>query len=136
MDEVTQWEVVACAEAGRQLLVGRFHALGLAPTSLTALNVPLDGAAGKAQTWLVGGHLGENPDPSVTSPIDPSRGLVQVNQVSLLPDNAFGPVSRARDITNTVSLIGQGGKPLRVIAHCVDAGGRQLEVEFGVRFGL
>ncbi len=114
--------LVACAEAARQLLVSRFHAVGLSPAAVDALDVALDGTGGRVRA--VGGH------------VDDSAGSVQVNQVQFLPDNAFGPVSRARDITNTVSLIGQGGKPLRVVAHCVDAGGRQLEVEFGVRFGL
>jgi hypothetical protein len=92
------------------------------PTAVDALNVTLDGTGGR--TAAVGGH------------VDQSDATVQVSQVQFLPDNAFGPTTRTRDITNTVSLIGQGGKPLRVVVHCVDGGGRQLEVEFGVRFGL
>lgn len=114
--------LVSCAESARQLLLSRFHAVGLVPTSLDALNVTMDGTGGRVAA--VGGHV-DQPDASV-----------QVSQVRFLPDNAFGPSSRTRDITNTVSLIGQGGKPLRVVVHCVDGGGRQLEVEFGVRFGL
>ncbi len=114
--------LVACAESARQLLVSRFHAVGLVPTAVEALNLQLDGTGG--QMNAVGGHF------------DEAAANVQVSQVQFLPDNSFGPTSRARDITNTVSLIGQGGKPLRVIAHCVDGGGRQLEVEFGFRFGL
>jgi hypothetical protein len=134
--------LVACAEAARQLLVSRFHALGLTPTSLEALNVPLDGTAGNSRTWLVGGHFDENPDSVVKSLVDPTRGLVQVSQVSLLPDNSFGPTSAVREESNVIALTGQGGKPIKVIVHCVDQGdatrqgGRQLEVEFGVRFGL
>jgi FlaG/FlaF family flagellin (archaellin) len=114
--------LVACAESARQLLLSRFHAVGLVPTAVDALNVTLDGTGGR--TAAVGGH------------VDQSDATVQVSQVQFLPDNAFGPTTRTRDITNTVSLIGQGGKPLRVVVHCVDGGGRQLEVEFGVRFGL
>lgn len=114
--------LVSCAESARQLLLSRFHAVGLVPTSLDALNVTMDGTGGRIAA--VGGHV-DQPD-----------STVQVSQVQFLPDNAFGPSTRTRDITNTVSLIGQGGKPLRVIVHCVDGGGRQLEVEFGVRFGL
>jgi hypothetical protein len=114
--------LVSCAESARQLLLSRFHAVGLVPTALDPLNVTLDGTSGR--TAAVGGH------------VDQTGTAVQVSQVQFLPDNSFGPTSRTRDITNTISLIGQGGKPLRVIVHCVDGGGRQLEVEFGVRFGL
>jgi hypothetical protein len=137
-----QKALVACAEAARQLIVSRFHALGLAPTSLEALNVPLDGTAGNSRSWLVGGHVDENPSSLVKSPVDGTRGLVQVNQVSLLPDNSFGPTSAVREESNVIALTGQGGKPIKVVVHCVDGGddtrqgGRQLEVEFGVRFGL
>lgn len=119
--------LVACADAGRRLLVSQFHAVGLSPTSLTAVNVPLDGPAGRTQ--VVGGHVDE-------------AGGVQVNQVVFLPDNSFGPSNRVRDLTNVISLAGQGGRPLKIVVHCVDGGdgtatsGRQLEVEFGVRFGL
>jgi hypothetical protein len=114
--------LVACAEAARSLLVSRFHAVGLVPTAVEALNVPLDGTGGTITA--MGGH------------VDESASTVQVSQVQFLPDNSFGPSTRTRDITNMVSLIGQGGKPLRVVVHCVDGGGRQLEVEFGFRFGL
>ena len=114
--------LVACAESARQLLLSRFHAVGVVPTGVDALNVTLDGSGGRVAA--VGGH------------VDQAADTVQVSQVRFLPDNAFGPTSRVRDITNTVSLSGQGGRPLRVIVHCVDGGGRQLEVEFGVRFGL
>lgn len=120
--------LVSCAESARQLLLSKFHAVGLTPTAIQALNVPLDGPASSATTLAVGGHVD---DPNV-----------QVNQVVFLPDNAFGPTARVRDITNIISVTGQGGRPIRVIAHCVDhgdgtaTGGRQLEIEFGVRFGL
>lgn len=120
--------LVSCAEAARQLLVSRFHALTISPEQVTALNVPLDGTGGR--TFAVGGHIGDG----ATS--------VQVNQVTILPEDAFGKNTSVRDITNTIALIGQGGKPMKVIVHCVDhgdgtpTGGRQLEIEFGVRFGL
>lgn len=142
MANARQKALVACADAARQLIVSRFHALGLAPTSLEPLNLPLDGSGQAARTWVVGGHVDEDPDPSIPSPVDATRGLVQVNQVSLLPDNAFGPSSAVREESNVIALAGQGGRPLKVVVHCVDhgdatrQGGRQLEVEFGVRFGL
>jgi hypothetical protein len=126
--------ISACAESARQLLVSRFHAVGLVPSSIQALgvtpdtNYTLDGSGGR--TIAMGGHVNEAP------------ANVQVNQVVFLPETAFGPTGRSRDLTNTVSLMGQGGRPIRVIVHCVDhgdgtpTGGRQMEVEFGVRFGL
>ncbi len=73
---------------------------------------------------------------------NPGKTEVQITQVSMLPENAFGPSSSVRDLTNIVERTGQGGKPMKVSVHCVDhgdgtpTGGRQLEIEFGVRFGL
>lgn len=131
--------VVSCAEAARQLLLSRFHALGVSPYSLEPLNVPLDGAAG-AQVFAVGGHIGE--DPAKPSALDPLKTEVQITQVTPLPENAFGPTTSVRDLTNIVERSGQGGKPMKITVHCVDhgdgtpTGGRQLEIEFGVRFGL
>jgi hypothetical protein len=61
--------------------------------------------------------------------------------VSPLPGNAFGPTDALADISNTSGLQAMGGTPLKIVVHCRDGGtgatdGRQLEVEFGVRFGL
>jgi hypothetical protein len=116
--------LVACAESARQLLVSRFHALGLQPTAIDALNVALDG-----NTRAVGGHY--------------DSGGIQIAQVTYLPESAFGPSDRVRDIANIIALAGQGGRPMKVVVHCRRGGsnadpasGSQLEVEFGVRFGL
>ena len=100
----------------------------MAPTQLTALNVTLDGQGG--DTRVLGGHVDSN---------------VQVDQVAVLPTTSFGVQQNSvRDLTNIIAGAGQlGGTPYRVIVHCQDHGvaaiatsGRQLEVEFGVRFGL
>ena len=116
--------LVACAETARKLLLSQFHAMGTPPTEVTALNVSLD-----ARTRLVGGHY---------DTMD-----VQVAQVTYLPANAFGPTDAVRDLTNVIAgQTGQGGRPMKLVVHCQQAGtggadsGRQLEVEFGVRFGL
>jgi hypothetical protein len=120
--------LVACAESARQLLVSKFRAVGLSPTSIQPLDIGLDTTSPSARTRAVGGHVDD--------------ANVQVNQVVFLPENSFGPTTRVRDLSNIVSITGQGGRPLRVVVHCVDGGdgtatgGRQLEVEFGVRFGL
>lgn len=116
--------LAACADAGRQVIVSQFKALGISPVSLTALNLPMD-----ANTRVVGGHY---------------DGNVQVTQVVSLPGTSFGPDPGAvHDISNRVMVTGGGGKPLKVIVHCQQGGvngdpltGRQLEVEFGIRFGI
>jgi hypothetical protein len=115
--------LVACAESGRQLLMSQFRSVGIPPTQLQALNVPLDANTG-GSTSVVGGHI--------------DTTGVQIAQVTVLPLGSFGSERRnTRDITNIAfpSLSPLGGTPYRVMVHCVDHG-RQLEVEFGVRFGL
>jgi hypothetical protein len=107
-----------CADAARQLLMSKFHSLGVKPTEITALNVPLGGATGS--TRALGGHF--------------DTMNVTIGQVTPLPGTAIGPPV-ANDGTAIVQLIGQGGAPLKVVVHCQD-GTRQLEVEFGVKFGL
>jgi type II secretory pathway pseudopilin PulG len=117
--------LVACADAGRQVIVSRFKALGISPVSLTALNLPMD-----ANTRVVGGHY--------------DTSDVQVAQVSYLPEASFGPDRGVvQDISNRVIGTGGGGKPMKVVVHCQQGGvgndpatGRQLEVEFGLRFGI
>ncbi len=120
--------LVACAEAGRQVLLSQFRSIGIAPTSLQALNVQLDGASGA--TRAVGGHVDSN---------------VQVQQVTVLPTATFGVQRNSvRDLSNIITGAGQlGGTPYRIVVHCQDHGtagdpasGRQLEVEFGLRFGI
>ena len=116
--------LAACADAGRQVIVSQFKALGISPVSLTALDLPMD-----ANTRVVGGHY---------------DGNVRVTQVVSLPGTSFGPDPGAvHDISNRVLVTGGGGKPLKVIVHCQQGGvggdpltGRQLEVEFGIRFGI
>lgn len=113
--------LVACAEAGRQLLLSQFRSVGIPPTQLQALNVPLDADSG-GSTSVVGGHIDE----------------VGITQVSVLPLGTFGSTREyTRDLTNIANpgLAPIGGTPYRLVVHCVDHG-RQLEVEFGVRFGL
>jgi len=118
-------QLVQCADAARQLLVSKFHALGVRPSDITPLNAALDGPGGS--TLALGGHL------------DTMNAVI--GQVTYLPPTAFG-APPVRDISNTVALVGQGGQPMKVVVHCQDfgdgtaTGGRQLEIEFGIRFGL
>jgi hypothetical protein len=124
--------LVSCAEAGRQLLLNQFRGVGLAPTSISALNVPLDAQSGGSVS-VVGGHV----DQAVSS--------VQVDQVKVLPAGTFGQSrGSTSDLTNIIGGLGNlgAGAPYRVLVHCIDhgqsdgTGGRQLEVEFGVQFGI
>ncbi len=119
--------LVSCAEAGRQLILSQFRSTTISPASLTALNLPI---SGQGTARAVGGHIDSN---------------VQVQQVVVLPSGTFGASRNAvRDLSNIIAGAGSlGGTPYRVIVHCQDHGdpatptsGRQLEVEFGLRFGL
>lgn len=124
--------LVACAETARELLYSKFHAIGLDPISIEALNVPLDGPPSSARTFAVGGHID-------------SVG-VQVDQVKVIPNHprgGRGAADAARDLTNIITpMSSQQGTPMQITVHCQDHGdgsptsGRQLEIEFGVRFGL
>ncbi len=119
--------LVSCAEAGRQLILSQFRSTTISPASLQALNVQIGGQYGTARA--LGGHVDTN---------------VQVQQVVVLPGATFGATRNAvRDLSNIIAGAGSlGGTPYRVIVHCQDHGdatltsGRQLEVEFGLRFGL
>lgn len=118
--------LVSCAETARQLLVSKFHALGAAPTSVEPLDTALS-AAIRAR----GGHYSQT-DTSTTK-------VVQVSQVAYLPEAAFGPSNRVRDLTNVIAVAGMGGRPMKVVVRCLSGSPgaeRELEVEFGVRFGL
>jgi hypothetical protein len=123
--------VAACAAAAQKLLLSRFHLLGVQPTDLSVLNVTLGGAG--AGMRALGGHVGS----------DPTQPLTTIKQVEALPSTAKVSRSSLSDETNFNSHMGrEGGQPLKVVVHC-QAGdlssptsGRQLEIEFGVNFGL
>ena len=114
-------QLSACAEAGRQLLVSQFKTVGTPVTDIAALsNVALD-----ATTVVSGGHY---------------DGLQNV-QVSRLPGWSAGPPRPSR-IGWRVATADPGGWPYKVVVRCQVGGtgaassGRQLEIEYGVRFGL
>jgi hypothetical protein len=116
--------IVACADAGRTAILAQFKALGTSPVALEALNLPLS-----ATHQARGGHFGE------------ATAEVKVSQVAYLPEAAFGPDRGVvQDITNRVVGTGGGGRPVKVVVRCVQQGlagsDRELEVEFGLRFGI
>ena len=121
-----QQALSSCAELGRQVILSRFHAVGTAPTGLPALSEPVDGGTGAT---ILGGHF--------------DSANVQLDQVNFLPDAAFGVDRGAvQTISNRVFVTGGGARPMKVVVRCKMGGdatptsGRQLEVEFGLRFGI
>lgn len=124
--------LVACAEAGRQIIMSQFRSVSIAPTSLKALNVPIDTTdPATGSTRVVGGHV--------------DTQNIQVDQVTVMPTGTFGVQPNSiRDLSNIITGAAQlGGTSYRIVVHCQDHGtagdatsGRQLEVEFGLRFGL
>ena len=122
-----QQALSACADAGRQIILSQFRAVGTPPTGLPALDEPIDLSTGAR---VIGGHY---------------DGVgMEVSQVTYLPESAFGPDrGGVNSIGNRISVTGGGAKPMKVIVHCQVGGqagdptsGRQLEVEFGLRFGI
>jgi type II secretory pathway pseudopilin PulG len=115
-------ELVACAEAGRNLLLSQFKLLGTPPPLIQPLNVALDG-----RTQVKGGHYDD--------------ANVNVIQVTPLDIRSPGP-SRPSSINWRIRSSSLGGTPYKVVVHCqvggdgTPASGRQLEVEYGLRFGL
>ncbi len=122
----------ACAEAARKLLESRFHALSpTQPVDVTALNVMLDGPAGRMRA--VGGHIDA----------DPAQLLLTIKQVEALSPKVVQTSYTDEDSTNTVRFMGSiGGAPLKITVHCQEGdlssptSGRQMEIEYAVKFGL
>jgi hypothetical protein len=116
-----------CTDAAGKLLMSKFHVLGSQPITLVPLNVPIDGPLG--QMRAVGGHIGT---------MD-----VQIAQVTGYGDLQAAGLQKVDSIAMRDRAPGTGKQPLKVTVHCMDHGdprdamsGRQLEVEFGILFGL
>jgi hypothetical protein len=123
--------VAACAAAAQKLLLSRFHLLGVQPTDLSVLNVNLDGAPGRFRA--LGGHVGS----------DPTLPLATIKQVEPLPSGITVQRFSLSDETNFTSTMSRGtGMPLKITVHCQSGdtssptSGRQLEIEYGVNFGM
>jgi hypothetical protein len=134
--------------------------LGSTERSNAAAKVRLDqlqacAGAAEAQLWAElarygTGYLGSN-RPVGAAPLgDGTRlaapahygtqtdGTVTVRSVTLTVRDGAGGNSGTRrsDRSNTVVWKSMGGDPTRVTATCLDAQGREFEVEFAVRFAL
>ena len=123
-----QQSLIACADAAQAQLLSKFRALGFQPSQLQALNLPLGTTLASARTFAVGGHY------------DTPVGNIVIEQVTYLPETSFGPASDgARPERRLVAH--RPGRPARsrwwsTARRATVGGGRQLEVEFGIRFGL
>jgi hypothetical protein len=127
-----QKTLVNCVEAGRALIESRFHVLGIPPTEVSVLNELLDGPRG--QVRALGGHVDS----------DPTRPLAEIRQVEKLDPMAMQAKDvGSGDITNIIAGLNVGsGQALKVTVHCQvgdtssPTSGRQMEIEYGVKFGL
>ncbi len=116
--------LVACADAARQQLIAQFHLVGFDPSQLQALDVPLGTRGSGGTTTAQGGHY------------DTPFANIVFDQVTPLPAKATGRSKPVEDLTNR-SRPGFGSQaPYKIVARCVEANGRQLEVEFGLQYGL
>jgi hypothetical protein len=124
--------LVQCVEAGRALIESRFHILGIAPTDIAVLNERLDGPQGRLRA--LGGHVDA----------DPALPLATIRQVERIPDAAMPRAEiGSGDLTNIIAGVNVGsGQALKVTVHCQEGdtssptSGRQMEIEYGVQFGL
>lgn len=112
--------LVACTQAAQNLMSSRFHALGTDPTLLPMFDVSLS-----ANARLLGGHYGQA-----------APATIQSVQVKPLPSNAFGPSAKPRDLTNAIVKDAASKAPFKVVVRCRTAAGTELELEYGIKFGL
>ena len=104
---------LACAEAGRELLLSQFRIFGTPPSSLV-LNTPID-------------------DKTVRTGHYDTVAVTSVESAAGANSNALG----VSDVSNRIARISLGGQLYRMTVVCSSAGNtRQAEVEFLVRFGL
>ncbi len=118
-----QAAVAACADAARQQLLSQLRLTGAnSAMGLDPVEVKLD----DTPTYVRSGHYGQDKTlPNI-------KGL----QVARLEDLTTPTAVSADDLTNR---IGETVGNYRVVAHCVQGtppDTREIEVEFGLNFGL
>jgi hypothetical protein len=128
-------QVAACAEAARTLLTSQWKLLGAHGVKSPPLDVLVEAAT---QTRLRGGHYGQNPTASTYWNSSSKTWVVNgtmVNNIQVIELNPLtvGPAFVANDLTNRV---GDAAQPYRIVVHCSQGDGREVEVEFGLQYGL
>lgn len=121
--------VAACADAARALLMSRWRLLGTHGVTVAPLDEVLGGAS---PTRLRGGHYDDTPSSSANWSSTTQTWIKNVQVVRLDP-LTVGSSYQVNDITNR---IGDSVQSYRVVVHCAQDDGRQLEVEFAVQYGL
>ncbi len=121
--------VAACAEAARAMIMSQWKLLGANGVTVPPLDVVLDSAS---QTHLQGGHYDDTPGDSAHWNAS-SQTWVNNIQVAKLNPLTVGSSYQSNDLTNRV---GDTIQSYRVVVHCTQADGREVEVEFGVQYGL
>ena len=114
-----QAAIASCAEAARSLLMSQWKVLGTQGMQIQPVNITVENAT---PTYVRGGHYGQT-------------GVTGVQVIRLNP-LTVGPATISSDISNRIS---DQVQPYRVVVHCTQGSGadaRELEIEFGVSFGL
>ncbi|HVO19472.1 MAG TPA: hypothetical protein VMU15_09460 [Anaeromyxobacter sp.] len=128
--------VAACAEAARALLMSQWKVLGVHDVGVAPLKITLDP---NSPTVVMGGHYGQDP---TSAAYWNSGSQTWVQNVQVIPMNPLtvGSSYQSNDLTNR---IGDTVAPFRVVVHCVQGDttsnppeSREVEVEFGVEYGL
>lgn len=122
--------VSACTEAARNMLMGQWKLLGTHDVGIPPLKLVLESAT---PTEVRGGHYGQDPQDFWDE-----DNQSWIRQVQVLPLNPLllGTKNQANDISNRV---GDAVIPYRVVVHCTQGtppDARELELEFGVQYGL
>ncbi len=120
--------IEACAEAARAMLMSRWKVLGT--VGIPPVDETLEPSG---PTKIKGGHYGDEPTPYYN---ELTQTWIKNVQVMPLNPRTLGNAFQADDITNR---IGEAALPYRVVVHCVqgtDVNAREVEVEFGLRYGL
>ena len=116
-------------QRGSALLMSQWKLLGAHGVNARPLDLLLETAS---QTRVRGGHYGENPsDPTLWNAT--SGMWIKNIQVIQLDPLTLGSAYVANDLTNR---IGDSVQPYRVVVHCTQGDGREIEVEFAVQYGL
>jgi hypothetical protein len=126
--------VASCADAARAMLMSQWKLLGAHGATVQPLKIQLDPGS---HTLVQGGHYGQDP---TTSAYWDASGQTWINniQVTQLDPLTVGSYVQSNDLTNR---IGDNVRSYRVVVHCTHGDPqlgppREVEVEFGVQYGL
>jgi type II secretory pathway pseudopilin PulG len=129
--------VEACAEAARALLMSQWKLMGTHDVGVAPLKIILENVY---PTVVAGGHYGQDPTSSTYWTGGSTPTWIQNVQVIPLNPLTVGSKYQSNDLTNRIA---DSVAPFRVVVHCVQGdpnsnppASRELELEFGVEYGL